>query len=234
MPNQLYVETFEAGPGGWAGWINNQSGPKALEWSPGQLTSRSPWWIDYNHAPPGAGYLHMLFTLLTGSPAYGEAFIEAGGLNRFIDQRFPTDFRNAKLTLRLRGELEERGAKLVLLAQGTADGLTSGWVLTGQPFEVGQEWSEQSIVITPDAAQWRCLGVRHDRTRTYGYLPLERVLADVNADIILALFPLTVDPMGPIVGDPHRLRPGRDYPVWTSRLPEGYVTLQEVRIEFPG
>jgi hypothetical protein len=51
---------------------------------------------------------------------------------------------------------------------------------------------------------------------------------------MLVLFPLTVAPMGPIAGDPHQLRPGRDYPVWTSRLPEGYVTLSEVRIEFAG
>jgi hypothetical protein len=38
--------------------------------------------------------------------------------------------------------------------------------------------------------------------------------------------------MGPLHGDPHRLRPERDYPVWRSRLPEGYLMLDEVRIEF--
>jgi hypothetical protein len=38
--------------------------------------------------------------------------------------------------------------------------------------------------------------------------------------------------MGPLDSDPHRLRPERDYPVWRSRLPEGYVYLDEVRIEF--
>ena len=42
----------------------------------------------------------------------------------------------------------------------------------------------------------------------------------------------TVPSMGPISGDPHLLRAGRDYPVWTSRLPEGYVELDEVRVEF--
>lgn len=33
-------------------------------------------------------------------------------------------------------------------------------------------------------------------------------------------------------GDPHRLRPKRDYPWWCSRLPEGFVLLDEVQIEF--
>lgn len=232
MPANVYSENFDHSPGGWFGWISNHEGAKPLEWSPGQLTSRSPWWIDYNHAPPGAGYLHMLFVLLTCSAAYGESYFDSGGENGFLAGKFPSDFRNARITLRLKGELEERGASLVLLVQGTVDGTTSGWLLTGAPISVTTEWSEQTVVAAVDPAQWVCLGARHDRTRTYGFVPLERILADVNADIMFVLFPLTVDPMGPIVGDPHRLRPGRDYPVWRSRLPEGYVTLDDVRIEF--
>ena len=64
MQGKTYVETFEHGPGGWWGWINNARGPKALEHRRGMVISRSPWWIDYNHAPPGAGYLHMLFCIV--------------------------------------------------------------------------------------------------------------------------------------------------------------------------
>ena len=54
----------------------------------------------------------------------------------------------------------------------------------------------------------------------------------MNTDILLVLHPLDVAPMGPLDGDPHRLRPEKDYPVWRSRLPEGYVWLDEVQIEF--
>jgi hypothetical protein len=60
------------------------------------------------------------------------------------------------------------------------------------------------------------------------------VLSDVNVDILLVLYPLDIAPMGPINGDPHLLRPEKDYPVWRGKLPEGYVTLDEVRIRFPG
>src|SRR5882672_2315523 len=127
---RTYIEKFEDSPGGWFGWVSNHAGPKALEWSRGALTSRSPWWVDYNHAPPGAGYLHMLFSLLTAGAGYGESLRDAGGLNRFTDQGQPTDFRNARVTLHMRGELEKRGAQLSLLVQGTVDGITSGWVLT--------------------------------------------------------------------------------------------------------
>lgn len=227
-----YLETFDAGPGGWHGWNDNFRGPKPLERAPGAVVSRSPWWIDYNHAPPGAGYLHMLFSLLTKGPGFGEAYMAAGGPNRFVEGGYPTNFTGARLTFRLKGELESRGAQLLLLVQGTHGGLTSGWALAGQPLVVTPEWSEQTITALPDPAQWTCLGSRHDRTKSYGHVDLRVVLADVNADIILILFPLNVVPMGPLQGDPHRLRPEYDYPVWRSRLPEGYVVLDEVRIEF--
>jgi hypothetical protein len=226
-----YIETFDNGPGGWYGWISNAAGPKPLEIRDGCAISRSPWWIDYNHAPPGAGYLHLLYMLNTRAKP-GEHQREVEGENRFSQNAYPTNFINARMTLRLKGEVEAKGARLLLLCQAVQGGMCSGWLLTGQPFEITPEWSEQTVTAALDPAQWRCLGARHDRADYYGELALETVLRDVNTDILLVLHPLTIEPMGPTAGDPHRLRPERDYPVWRSRLPEGYVLLDEVRIEF--
>jgi len=53
MQPNTYIETFDDGPGGWFGWTSNSGGPKPLEISDSAVISRSPWWIDYNHAPPG-------------------------------------------------------------------------------------------------------------------------------------------------------------------------------------
>jgi hypothetical protein len=39
--------------------------------------------------------------------------------------------------------------------------------------------------------------------------------------------------MGPIKGDPHLLRAGRDYPLWPSSVAQGYVAVDRVSIEFP-
>lgn len=228
-----YAETFDEGPGGWFGWISNAAGPKPLEIRESCAISRSPWWIDYNHAPPGAGYMHLLYMLFT-SGAASEHQREVAGPNRYIAGGFGTDFTNARVTLRLRGEVLARGSRLHLLCQGVHDGICTGWLLTGQAFAVATDWSEQTVVCVPDERQWTCLGSRHDRTDSYGHTPLANVLGDVNADILLVLHPLDVAPMGPIDGDPHRRRPERDYPVWRSRLPEGYVMLDEARIEFPG
>jgi hypothetical protein len=228
----MYSETFDDGPGGWFGWISNAAGPKPLEIRDGYALSRSPWWIDYNHAPPGAGYLHLLFMLNTRSRA-SEHQREVEGENRFRD-RFPTDFTDARITLRLKGELEAKGAQLTLLCQAVQNGICAGWLLVGQPFDVTTDWSEQTVTATADPAQWVCLGARHDRADFYGEIPLEMVLRDVNTNILLVLHPLTIAPMGQIADDPHRLRPEKDYPVWRSRLPEGYVLLDEVQIEFKG
>ncbi|MEE2658888.1 MAG: hypothetical protein VX733_10315 [Candidatus Latescibacterota bacterium] len=228
-----YIETFGDGPGGWYRWISNAAGPARLDIVDGYAVSRSPWWIDYNHAPPGGGYMHLLYMLNTGGTP-GEHQRDTEGENRFILGSFPTNFTDAQLTLRLRGELKAKGARLHLLCQGAQDGLISGWLLTGQHFAVTSEWSEQSVSLPVDDSQWKCMGVRHDRQDYYGELPLETVLSDVNVDILLVLHPLEISPMGPIDGDPHLLRPEKDYPVWRSQLPEGYVHLDEVRIHFAG
>jgi len=231
MTSRVYRETFDNGPGGWFGWINNAQGPKRLETRASSIVTRSPWWIDYNHAPPGAGYIHMLGTLMTRGP-FGEHLRETAGENRFAAEKLPLDFVGAKMSLRSRGELIDRGAKVCLLLQGIHDGICSGWMLTGRPFSISHEWSTQTISLDPNPALWTCLGSRHDRTDSYGVLPLEQVLRQVNVNLLLVMFPLDVAPMGAIDGDPHRLRPERDYPVWRSRLPEGWIEIDEVAIEF--
>ena len=233
-PNKTeYVETFEDGPGGWYAWISNFEGPKPLAYEKSSVTARSPWWIDYNHAPPGAGYMHMLACLSTYGPET-EAIKEAGGPSRFIADGYPTDFTNAKMTVRLKGELLKRNAELVMLVQGGVDGICSGWLLTGQPLQVSEQWTEQTLTFVSDPSQWTALGSRHDRTDSYGIKPLEKVLRNVDFNIMLVMFPLNVVPMGSIVGDPHILRSGHDYPVWQSKLPEGYLILDEIRIQFEG
>ncbi|MFL6305047.1 MAG: hypothetical protein ACJ72H_16065 [Candidatus Sulfotelmatobacter sp.] len=229
----IYEEDFNDGPGGWCGWIDNLKGPKPLEIQNSAAVTQSPWWIDYNHAPPGAGYLHLPYILLTaGGGAATELYTETAGLNRFIDKNCPTDFTDARISVRIRGELETRGAELVLLVQASIGGLTSGWALTGQPIRVSEDWTEPVITAQPDVAQWTCLGSRHDRTKTYGVLPLIDVLRNVNVDIMLILFPLNVHPMRKLTSDPHQLRAGKDYPVWQSLLPEGYIEMDRIRIEF--
>ena len=76
-----FLETFDDGPGGWFGWMDNGRGPRPLERGESCVISHSPWWIDYNHTPPGADYMHLLFMLLTsGSP--GEHHGEVSGENR--------------------------------------------------------------------------------------------------------------------------------------------------------
>jgi len=227
-----YCEAFDDGPGGWYGY---QDGPgqnkRALEWSSGTLTSRSPWWIDYNHAPPGVGYFHMLFCLNTFGPQSEEAR-DQGGPNRYIAADMPTDFTGARVTAGLRGELRVQGAQMCVLLQGMVDGICSGWVHTGEVFKVGTDWAEQTVTLDPDPARWKAMGSRHDRTDMYGVKPLEDVLGKADVNIMFLLFPINVVPMGPVDGDMHKLRPGREYPVWRHELPEGYVTLDEVRIDF--
>jgi len=228
---RAYREDFCDGPGGWYGW--ETAGVKALDVCDGAAVSRGPWWVDFNHAPPGGGYLHILFALNTQDELGRQ---DLAGENRFIRDGFPRDFTNARLTVRIKGNLEARGAELVLLVQSdvTEPRQTRvNSVLTAQPIRVTPDWSEQTITCAPDNGQWTCLGSRHDRTATYGWGPIAPVLRDVTCDIIFVLFPLDVVPAEPVAGDPHVACAGRDYAVDAARLPSGEVALDEVRIEFP-
>ena len=76
------------------------------------------------------------------------------------------------------------------------------------------------------------MGGRYDRADRYAHVDLEKVLRDPY-NIILALMPINVVPMGPLDGDMHKLRPEYDYPVWRSKLPDGHVMIDEVRMESP-
>jgi len=221
-----YVETFDDGPGGWICGVPSTCGPfdrLPTDVENGALICRGPWWIDYNHAPPGGGYLHLLAYIHT-HPSFLSDYEKP---NRFIDGGYSRDFTNARLTVRLRGEIDLKGSELVLLAQADVPGTR-----TGQPVAVTRDWSETTLVLRPDPSEWLCLGTRWDRTETYGYGDIRDVLADLNCDIIFVLFPLDVVPTV-AVDDIHRLRPVADYPVDRDRLPTGWLDIDTIRLEYP-
>ena len=230
MANRVYVENFQNGPGGWIGWHPRMQ----LDIVDGVAISHGPWWVDYNHPPPEGAYLHLLYVLHTKwGPDFPEQYKRTGGPNRFVDGGFPTDFTNAKVTARLKGELAAKGADLRLHIPTDIDDTRVNLQLIAQPFKVTPDWSEQTITLIPDPAQWQDLYARHDRRDFYGWgKPIADVLTDINCDIIFVLAPLDVVPAEPIDASPHFLRADEDYPADRSRLPEGFVMLDEVRIEF--
>lgn len=223
-----YTETFDQGPGGW---IANRYHP--LPVFDGVAHLFGPWYLDSHHAPPGAGYLNMLMYLYTKSDNESR-----GGPNAFIRGQYSRDLRHAKLTLRLRGEMDLQGAQMVVLVQSKTAKTTANFVLTGQPFRIEKNWTEQTVTLTPDPAQWTCLGARESKKNQYGCDDIATVLADVNVDLMLVLFPLNVVPVKP-VSQPHQLRAGQDYPdepsyeVWQKYLPKGIIMVDRLRLEYP-
>src|SRR5690606_38318929 len=119
-----------------------------------------------------------------------------------------SDFRGARVTLRLRGDMKLRGARLQLLVQAKVGLRWVNYVLTAQPLRITSQWSEQSVLLQPDPSQWLCLGSRRDRGDFYGWGPIEDVLRDLNGNLILVLFPLHVVPQGDLDRDDHELKAG--------------------------
>ena len=105
--------------------------------------------------------------------------------------------------------------------------------MTGQPFEVKPDWSEQTVTLITNPEQWFRLGASHDMMEVYGWGKIEDVLQGVNIDIISLLYPVNIVPLIPQSKGIHEFRPEIDYSVDFSELPEGYIMLNEVRLEYP-
>lgn len=237
MASKTYIETFDHGPRGWFGCIAGAGGLLRLPIIEGAMVSRSPWGVDINHAPPGAGYMHLIFGLPT-LPAENRALYQRvepyADKNRFVEERYPRNFTNARFTVRLRGQVDLKGSHLMLHAQADVGPIRTNWALTGQPLQVTPDWSEQTLHLTPDPAQWTCMGVRSIGADCdfYGHAPIADALRDLNINIILVIGMFDVTPARPIAGDRHILKAGREYPIVRSVLPEGEIWLDTVRIDF--
>ena len=224
-----YVHAFSDGNGGL---IANNGDPLRI-WD-GVANCYSPWFLDANHAPPGAGYLHLILWIHTD-----QRWEEGGRSSRlpyrassFVRAGKSKDLRNAKLTVRLRGEVDLKGAQLILLAQSQTPKTTANMVLTGQPLRITEDWSEQTIVLANDEKQWTCLGARKGREQEYGCDAIDTVLSDVNCDLIFVLFPLNATPACKGADGPG-LYANVDYPANAANLPRGLIQFASIRIDYP-
>ena len=102
-------------------------------------------------------------------------------------------------------------------------------MLARKLFALGPTFTETSVGLSLKSSNWTALGARHVRKDMYGVRVFANILSNVDVNSVLLLFALNFEPMGFLVGDAHLLRPDRDYPVWRSDLPEGYVILDSVR-----
>lgn len=236
----VYLEDFEKNSGGWMTDkfrpLQVNEGIAYCYGDPARGPVYAPWSVDFWHAPPGGGYLYMLLWLHTHRdrvPAAG--YYPGYPGNRFTAEGYPTDFRNAEVTVRLRGDIELRGAELHFWAQSTDGEVTPNYLFL-PPIKVTSEWSEQSFTLSPDPKLWRCMGGRHDRSDYADgcRIPIDRVLEDLNVDMIFVLYPLNIVPTEP-VEDMHRLRAEAEYKVDYEKLPKGVIEFDWVRVAFaPG
>ncbi len=211
------------------GWLADRHYP--LNVHDGVAESSSPWFLDYWHAPPGAGYLHLVIWMHTHERHVFEYYPGYEG-NPFVEQGKSRDFTNAKLSIRVRGDIDLKGTSLVVLLQADVPRtpLRCNYAMSGRPLPVSSQWQELSVTLSPDESLWTCMGARHDRT-DYGCSSIAEVLRDVNVDIIFILFPLNVVPIED-VADPHLLRPRLDYAIDETLLPEGSIMFDWVKLEY--
>jgi hypothetical protein len=245
MKRKTYWENFNEGDGGWRADMR-----EPLLTMDGAAQCYSPWSVDANHAPPGAGYLHLLMYLHTTAQLVGDPQLRKR--NRFIREGHSLDFLDAHVTVRTRGKVDFAGPlynyaepmedlqelavpKMYLLFQssGGRNWPRANYLLTADPVELTKSWAETTLKLSADPERWTYLGSRHDLTHKYGSLPLEEVLRCVDVDLIFVLFPLTIQSLPTQHSESMHTRwAGRDYPPDQRYLPKGLVQFDFVRIDY--
>ena len=209
----IYRESFDRGAGGWHYYATTSAGEAVLDrvpWNAEQqcVTSASPWWIDPNHKPPGAGYLNIV------------AFIWMKGYRGGVPYRW-MDLRDAVLSLSIKTEgLDTKGGHLCLWIQHRYEQGSHFWFQN--PFAYGPrgdewkranlaltryrieematpgQWTKVTLVLAPDKGAWTNLGTSTERTANYGVVSPARALAKVTTDLGFIILP--VDPTNPPTG----------------------------------
>ncbi|HWL51019.1 MAG TPA: hypothetical protein VNQ90_01190 [Chthoniobacteraceae bacterium] len=234
-----YWEDFTEPQRGWIADSRSQ-----LPIGPDGARCEGPWILDANHAPPGAGYLHLLMHLhmmeerlqapyARASGMYPETFIKSKR-HAFIHGGRSRNLVNTHIRIRLRGNVALRGSRMTVLVQSQPDahGPRANWVNTGQHFIITPDWSDQELLLRPDPADWTFLGSRHNLTSLYGYVPIEETLANVNVSFIFVLYPLAIAAVEP-VEDLHLAWADRDYTARRDLLPVGHVEFAYVWFHYP-
>ena len=230
MDRTPYIETFDNGSGGWCAW---GTGSHLPELKNGAFVTRGPWRVDPNHSAPGAGYLHLLAYLYTHPAFYTDEIAAEVGVNRFLADGKDRNLTNARMTVKLRGDVDLKGGKLTLWVQADVGDTRPNFALTGQSLTLTKDWSEQTLLLSDDPCQWTCVGGRHDKQELYGYGDVRDALRDVNCDLILVIFPLNVVPLDAPLEMRDHLRTHRDYQPDYSYLPSGVIEFDTIKIEYP-
>ena len=144
---RTYLETFDTGPGGWYADRHH-----ALPVWDGVAYCHSPWWLDANHAPPGAGYLHLLMWTFTDRRWYAGGGDEAKRLP-YGGSRFAEEEIQAAGPEYLNGDAREAVSEIHLSALAETG---EGQVAEGSPAE-SEEESEELELEEAQAEASRCL-----------------------------------------------------------------------------
>jgi hypothetical protein len=193
----VYGETFSEGPGGWHTYLTDlhpdSIPPQAfgcwlswnaryacmaqLFWNDDRAASRSPWWVDPNHAPPGAGYLQLVaFVYLNGY---------FGGLPDAA-----LDLSATRLRARVRVDsLATNGGHLHFWFQavGPGPGTYVNYVLTRFPLEQAVAWGEWAILdipLDPTSDAWTCLGAADEYAERYKCVPVSTPSAQWTSTLV--------------------------------------------------
>ncbi len=167
--------------GCWKSWQSKFACTSFITISNGEAILQSPWWLDSNHAQPGAGYLNLLFY------NYVDTI--------FSGRRKSINLDNRTLHIELRSKkLNLKNSKLLFWFQTKAsDGKYINFVFTKEQISLDENMKIIELKFTSKPSDWTCLGSNANNSGIYSCIPLKDAISDVNIDFGLIIFPTSAD-----------------------------------------
>lgn len=172
----------------WKSWRGQNACTIVAPVENGMMILQSPWWLDNNHAPPGAGFLNLLAYTYMGKP------------ERPADPSSALDLTNGLFVASLQtDDLNLRGSQVLFWFQVLSpNGKSTNYALSGSPV-LGNSTVPQSgeiyLNLPTDPKMWQCLGSSTSSQDSYDCsVPFEDAIKNVNNDYGLIIMPTVGDP----------------------------------------
>jgi len=198
------------------------------------LYSTGPWWVDGNHAPPGYGYLSLVFLCLLRPDKLQ---------NMSFDPHlcYP-NMREMNIRGKIRGHSADlKGADLLFWFQCYSEKTEKNinYALIGKPLNEkllnGKINDFELNVDVENTEDWVCLGSCAEKSHLYGELDLNNLDAAKPLNMGFILTPMDVKPVWPDECDlssPMNLTTESLWPIDTHSLPTGTIAIYDLEIEY--
>jgi len=175
----------------WVSWLSLYACNIDAPVQNGRMQLTSPWWLDPNHAPPGAGYLSLITWVYLDGPAGSSTFGK------------PTlDLTGTTLEVALRApDLELAGGRLMFFFNTSMPGgKYANYAYSRTPIDAklrpgDRDLTLVEIKLSSDADAWTCLGTSDVKSDLYACVDVTQAMRAIDNAFGFMILPVSDSPL---------------------------------------